>query len=181
MVLDYIIDVVAGTFILLLLFIGENKVSYSLLYQRILFCCGALLYGILIPIAHLLNESRVRNIIVRDGWHKGFMSIFHSEKKIRQFQRKQNIQMKWKSFLINYACHDFKAEKFLLGLKKLILVKVFQILLWNYRSQGLQNVNTIKAILRILYFANTSWNFNSFCTVDWKKWMFAHLVRFALM
>ena len=113
MVLDYIIDVVAGTFILFLLFIGENKVSYSLLYQRILFCFGTLLYGILIPIAHLLNESRVRNIIVKDGWLKGFISIFHSEKQIRQFQRKQNIQMRWKTFCIDYACHDIKVEKFL--------------------------------------------------------------------
>ena len=89
--LDYIIDLVAGTFILLLLFIGENKVSYSLLYQRILFCFGTLVYGILTPIAYLLNESRVRSIIVKDGWCKGFMSIFHSDKQIRQFQRKENV------------------------------------------------------------------------------------------
>ena len=98
--LDFIIDLFSGTFILFLLFIGENKVSYSLLYQRILFCFGTLLYGILIPIAHLLNESRVRNIIVKDGWLKGFISIFHSEKQIRQFQRKQNIQMRWKTFVL---------------------------------------------------------------------------------
>ena len=91
LVLDYIIDLVAGTFILLLLFIGENKVSYSLLYQRILFCFGTLAYGILTPIAYLLNESRVRSIIVKDGWYKGFISIFHSDKQIRQFQRKENV------------------------------------------------------------------------------------------
>ena len=88
--LDYIVDCVAGIFILLLLFIGENKVSYSLLYQRILFCFGNFVYGILTPIAHLLNESRVRNIIVKDGWLNGFISIFYSEKKMREYLTKQN-------------------------------------------------------------------------------------------
>ena len=99
--LDYIIDLFSGTFILFLLFIGENKVSYSLLYQRILFCFGTLAYGILTPIAHLLNESRVRNIIVKDGWLKGFISIFHSEKKIRQLQRKihNSFEMEWTQVL----------------------------------------------------------------------------------
>ena len=89
-VLDYIVDCVAGIFILLLLFIGENKVSYSLLYQRILFCFGNFVYGILTPIAHLLNESRVRNIIVKDGWLNGFISIFYSEKRMREYQTRHN-------------------------------------------------------------------------------------------
>ena len=103
-VLDYIIDSVTGVFILLLLFIGENKVSYSLLYQRILFCFGNFAYGILTPIAHLLNESRVRNIIVKDGWFNGFISIFYSEKKMREYQTKQNntLQMEWKHVILCY-------------------------------------------------------------------------------
>ena len=103
-VLDYIIDSVTGVFILLLLFIGENKVSYSLLFQRILFCFGNFAYGILTPIAHLLNESRVRNIIVKDGWFNGFISIFYSEKKMREYQTKQNntLQMEWKHVILCY-------------------------------------------------------------------------------
>ena len=89
-VLNYIVDSAASIFILLLLFIGENKASYSLLYQRFLFCFGNFTYGILTPIAHLLNESRVRNIIVKDGWLNGFISIFYSEKRMREYQTRHN-------------------------------------------------------------------------------------------
>ena len=94
-VLDYIIDSVTGVFILLLLFIGENKVSYSLLFQRILFCFGNFAYGILTPIAHLLNESRVRNIIVKDGWFNGFISIFIQKRKCVNIKQNKTILYKW--------------------------------------------------------------------------------------
>ena len=89
LILDYLVETVGGLFIFLVFFIGENKVSYSLLYQQILFCIGALIYGIPIPIAYLLNESRVRNIIVNYGWFEGFKSIFDSDDKIREWDREQ--------------------------------------------------------------------------------------------
>ena len=87
--LDYLIETIGGLFIFLVFFIGENKVSYSLLYQQILFCVGTFIYGILIPIAYLLNESRVRNIIVNHGWVEGFKSIFYSNGKIRELDRQE--------------------------------------------------------------------------------------------
>ena len=86
-VVDYIVEFVGGLFIFFIFFIGENKVSYSLLYQRILFCIGTIVYGIFIPIAYLANEFRVRETIVIDGWTEGFKSIFYSRKKIRDLER----------------------------------------------------------------------------------------------
>ena len=89
LVLDYLIDTIAGTFIIALFFYGENKGPNSLLYQRILHCVGAFCYGILIPMAHLLNESRLRTIIVNDGWFQGFKSIFCCGNKTRSNRRRK--------------------------------------------------------------------------------------------
>ena len=89
LVLDYLIDTIAGTFTIVLFFFGENKGPNSLLYQRILHCVGAFCYGILIPMAHLLNESRVRTIIVNDGWCQGFKSIFYFGNKTRINRRRE--------------------------------------------------------------------------------------------
>ena len=90
-VVDYAIEFFGGLFILLIFFVGENKVSYSLLYQRILFCIGTFVYGILVPVAYLANECRVRDIIVNAGWTEGFKSIFDSREKIRDLERRANI------------------------------------------------------------------------------------------
>ena len=66
----------------LAVFVGD-----SIFYQRVLFCAGTFLYGVPIPMAYLLNESRVRNIIVNDGWLEGIKSIFLSDKQIRDNDR----------------------------------------------------------------------------------------------
>jgi len=66
LVLDYAIELGGGFFMFFVIFVGD-----SIFYQRVLFCAGTFLYGIPIPIAYLLNESRVRNIIVNHGWLKG--------------------------------------------------------------------------------------------------------------
>ena len=84
LVLDYAIELGGGFFMFFVIFVGD-----SIFYQRVLFCAGTFLYGIPIPIAYLLNESRVRNIIVNDGWIKGFQSIFLSNKQMRENERLQ--------------------------------------------------------------------------------------------
>ena len=84
LVLDYAIELGGGFFMVLVVFVGN-----SILYQRVLFCAGTFLYGVPIPVAYLLNESRVRNIIVNDGWMKGIKSIFDSNNHIRDHQRMQ--------------------------------------------------------------------------------------------
>ena len=89
LVLDYAIESAGSLFMFLIFFIGENKVYYSLLYQRILFSLGTFVYGVPIPLAHLLNESRVRDIIVNNGWVEGLKSVFYSDDKIRDLE-KQN-------------------------------------------------------------------------------------------
>ena len=89
LVLDYAVEFVGGSFMFIVFFVGENKVAYSLLYQRILFCIGTFIYGIPIPIAYLYNESRVRNIIVKKGWIEGLKAIFYSNQKIRNLEREQ--------------------------------------------------------------------------------------------
>ena len=90
LVLDYAIETTGGVFMFLILFIGENKFHYSLFYQRILFCFGTFLYAVPIPISYLLNETRVRDVIVKHGWKEGFKAIFYSADKIRNFERKKS-------------------------------------------------------------------------------------------
>ena len=87
LVLDYAVEFVGGSFMFIVFFVGENKVAYSLLYQRILFCIGTFIYGIPIPIAYLYNESRVRNVIVKHDWIEGLRAIFYSNQKIRNLER----------------------------------------------------------------------------------------------
>ena len=84
LVLDYAIELGGGVFMVLVVFVVN-----SIFYQRVLFCAGTFLYGVPIPVAYLLNESRVRNIIVNDGWMKGIKSIFDSNHHIRDHQRMQ--------------------------------------------------------------------------------------------
>ena len=84
LVLDYAIELGGGFFMFFVIFVGD-----SIFYQRVLFCAGTFLYGIPIPVAYLLNESRVRNVIVNDGWAKGVKSIFYSNTKIRDMERAQ--------------------------------------------------------------------------------------------
>ena len=87
LVLDYAIELGGGVFMFSVIFVGD-----SIFYQRVLFCLGTFLYGIPIPVAYLLNESRVRNIIVNDGWPKGIKSIFLSDRQIRENDQLQLVK-----------------------------------------------------------------------------------------
>ena len=93
LVLDYAIELGGGFFMFFVIFVGD-----SIFYQRVLFCAGTFLYGIPIPVAYLLNESRVRDIIVNDGWLEGLKSIFLSDKHIRD-----NDRLKIKKSKLNHA------------------------------------------------------------------------------
>ena len=91
LVLDYAIECVGGAFMILVIFVGD-----SIFYQRVLFCVGTFVYGIPIPLAYLLNESRVRDTIVNHGWLQGFCSVFYSSSHIRENKREaiQNTKRK---------------------------------------------------------------------------------------
>ena len=59
--------------------------------QHILLTIGSFIYGVPIPLAYLLNETRVRNIIIKKGWLEGFISIFHSPEKIKELERERIV------------------------------------------------------------------------------------------
>lgn len=81
--LDYGVECIGCVLISLVFFVGDQ-----FLLQRTLLSFGAFVYGIPIPIAYLLNESRIRNIVLTKGWLKAFVSIFYSSKKIKGIKRK---------------------------------------------------------------------------------------------
>ena len=85
--LDYLVECLGGCFIFIAIFIGHE----SLLQQHILLTIGSFIYGVPIPLAYLLNETRVRNIIIKKGWLEGFISIFHSPEKIKELERERII------------------------------------------------------------------------------------------
>ena len=84
--LDYIVEFVGSVFCGFVYFVGDR-----LILQHILLTVGSLIYGIAIPLTHLLNETRVRDVILNQGWIQGFKSIFYSSKKIKQIDRKKTL------------------------------------------------------------------------------------------
>ena len=80
-------ECLGGCVIFIAIFVGHQ----SLLQQHILLTIGSFVYGVPIPLAHLLNETRVRNIIIHKGWLEGFKSIFYSPKKIKQLERERIV------------------------------------------------------------------------------------------
>ena len=85
--LDYLVECLGGCIIFIAIFIGDE----SLLQQHILLTIGSFIYGVPIPLAYLLNETRVRNIIIKKGWLEGFISIFHSPEKIKALEQERIV------------------------------------------------------------------------------------------
>ena len=88
LVLDYIVECIGGTFIFIVIFAAEK----SLLQQHVLLTIGSFVFGVPIPLAYLLNETRVRTTIIQQGWLKGFKSIFLSSERIKQLERDEIIK-----------------------------------------------------------------------------------------
>ena len=86
---------------ILVIFVGD-----SIFYQRVLFCVGTFVYGIPIPMAYLLNESRVRDTIVNHGWVQGFWSVFYSSTHIRENKREAIQNTKRKESMAKDDGHD---------------------------------------------------------------------------
>ena len=101
LVLDYAIEFIGGAFMILVIFVGD-----SIFYQRVLFCVGTFVYGIPIPMAYLLNESRVRDTIVNHGWLQGFWSVFYSSTHIRENKREAIQNTKRKESMAKDDGHD---------------------------------------------------------------------------
>ena len=56
------------------------------IFQYVAFSLWVLNYACLIPMSYLLNEKRVKDIVIEKGWIEGIKAVFHSSKKIRQLQ-----------------------------------------------------------------------------------------------
>ena len=85
LVVDYIIEGIGGVTAFIIVFASKK----NLLMQYVLFTVIRFLYGILIPISYLINEKRVKNIVMESGWVAGFKSIFHSDETIRRLDRER--------------------------------------------------------------------------------------------
>ena len=88
LVLDYLVECLGGIFIFIVIFVADK----SLLQQHIMLTIGSFVYGVPIPLAYLLNETRVRNIIIQNGWLQGVKSIFHSSERIKQLERDKIVK-----------------------------------------------------------------------------------------
>lgn len=113
--LDYIVECIGCILILFIFLIGDQY-----LLQHVFLTVAIFIYGVPIPIAYLLNETRVRDVIVNKGWIEGFKAIFYSSKRIKQKKRKkvlgwlhqeegQSILMKKK--IVLSSCRKFKFEE----------------------------------------------------------------------
>jgi len=80
LVLDYIVESVGSIVIFIIVFVA-NK---SILQQHALTTLGSFVYGVPIPLSYLLSETRIRVIIIENGWFQGFKAIFQSSEGIKQ-------------------------------------------------------------------------------------------------
>ena len=88
LVLDYLVECLGGIFIFIVIFVADK----SLLQQHVMLTIGSFVYGVPIPLAYLLNETRVRNIIIQNGWIEGVKSIFHSSERLKQLERDKIVK-----------------------------------------------------------------------------------------
>ena len=87
LVLDYVVECCGCFFIFCVFFIAK-----TVFVQHVLLSVSLFIYGILIPISYLLNETRVRNIIINQGWIEGFKSIFYSDTKRKRIKKRRIIK-----------------------------------------------------------------------------------------
>ena len=80
LVLDYIVESLGSIVIFVVVFVA-NK---SILQQHALTTVGSLVYGVPIPFSYLLSETRIRVIIIENGWLQGIKAIFQGSGGIKQ-------------------------------------------------------------------------------------------------
>ena len=80
LILDYIVESLGSIVIFIVVFVA-NK---SILQQHALTTMGSFVYGVPIPFSYLLSETRIRVIIIENGWLQGIKAIFLSSGGIKQ-------------------------------------------------------------------------------------------------
>ena len=68
-------------------------VDNQLLVQYLFFTLFVAMYSIAIPMTYLVNERRVKDTIMDDGWIEGIRSVFHSTETIRQLEIKKRLNL----------------------------------------------------------------------------------------
>ena len=86
-ILDYLIESVGNFSLLLVYFLGSQNETMSYVGQ---FIC-MMFFSIFIPLGYLINEHRVKMIILAQGWTEGFKAIFYSPERIRRLDREEII------------------------------------------------------------------------------------------
>ena len=80
LILDYIVESLGSIVIFIVVFVA-NK---SILQQHALTTMGSFVYGVPIPFSYLLSETRIRVIIIENGWLQGIKAIFQGSGGIKQ-------------------------------------------------------------------------------------------------
>ena len=88
LVVDYLIESLGSICIFVVVFVADK----SLWQHHLLITAGSFLYGVPIALSYLLSETRVRIIIIENGWLQGITSIFQSSEKIKQLKSNKIVE-----------------------------------------------------------------------------------------
>ena len=88
LVVDYLIESLGSICIFVVVFVADE----SLWQHHLLITAGSFLYGVPIALSYLLSETRVRIIIIENGWFQGITSIFQSSEKIKQLKSNKIVE-----------------------------------------------------------------------------------------
>ena len=88
LVVDYLIESLGSICIFVVVFVADK----SLWQHHLLITAGSFLYGVPIALSYLLSETRVRIIIIENGWFQGITSIFQSSEKIKQLKSNKIVE-----------------------------------------------------------------------------------------
>ena len=88
LVVDYLIESLGSICIFVVVFVANE----SLWQHHLLITAGSFLYGVPIALSYLLSETRVRIIIIENGWFQGISSIFQSSEKIKQLKSNKIVE-----------------------------------------------------------------------------------------
>ena len=81
-ILDCLIESVVNLCMIMVYLIPSN----NLLFQHISFSFLVMMYSVPIPMSYLLNEKRVKDVIIQKGWIAAIKAIFYSTEKIRKLE-----------------------------------------------------------------------------------------------
>ena len=82
---DYAVESISSVCQIIFYFVAKD----DLLLMSIFLTITLSIWSVPIPLSYLINESRVKDIIIQDGWIEGLRSVFYSCEKIRTLERQK--------------------------------------------------------------------------------------------